>query len=219
MEKETIMSRDERTDQYEDLDDDVSEEGEAEGVAEIEMKMAPLSAADAEALDRETLDGLDDQERGALEEATRAARPGAKAAGSPALSKNFVLAEFHCCRGHCAGAAVPSAAIPALRRLVTHVLQPMRDRFGSCSVHSGFRNDGHNRHVRGEDNSHHLYHRRPASPAADVSFASGDVEAWATEARRLSQRVGNVGGIGRYPAQGFVHVDLGAKRSWPTPGL
>jgi hypothetical protein len=215
------VSYDQKTEREEDLGEDVSEEGEAEGVAEVEMKAAPLTAADAEALDRETLDGLDDQERGSLEETAREAarEKGAEAAGSPALSKNFVLAEFHCCRGHCAGAAVPAAAIPALRHLVTHVLQPLRDQFGSCSVHSGFRNDAHNAHVKGEDNSHHLYHRRPTSPAADVSFATGNVEAWATAARQRMQALGNVGGIGRYPAQNFVHVDLGAKRSWPTPGL
>jgi hypothetical protein len=202
-------------------DDDVTEEGEAEGVAEIEMAKGPLGAADAEALDRETLEGLDDQARASLDEAAQepGTRAGPPAPGAVPLSKNFVLAEFHCCRGHCAGAAVPSAAIPALRRLVTNVLQPMRDKFGACSVHSGFRNDAHNAHVGGEDNSHHQYHRRPTSPAADVSFATGDVEAWATEARRLFARLGNVGGIGRYPAQRFVHCDLGAKRSWPTPGL
>ena len=209
-------------DQDANPDDDVTEEGEAEGVAEIEMTRGALRPADAQALDRETLDGLDDEGRAALDEAARepGTRGAPRAAGSIVLSKNFVLAEFHCCRGHCAGAAVPSAAITALRRLVTNVLQPMRDRFGACSVHSGFRNDAHNAHVGGEDNSHHQYHRRPTSPAADVSFATGDVEAWATEARRLFERVGgNVGGIGRYPAQRFVHCDLGAKRSWPTPGL
>ena len=211
------MSNDENTDR----DEGMTEEGEAEGVASIEMQKAPLSAEEAAPLDRETLDGLDDNERGSLEEATREARGGggAEAGGSPALSKNFVLAEFHCCRGHCAGAAVPSAAIPALRRLVTTVLQPMRDQFGSCSVHSGYRNAAHNQHVGGEDHSHHRYDQRPTAPAADVSFASGNVEAWATEARRRMQMLGNIGGIGRYPAQGFVHVDLGAKRSWPTPGL
>lgn len=216
------MGQDENLDRDDGLDDDVTEEGEAEGVAEIEMAKGPMSPADAEALDRETLEGLDDEARGSLDEAAQTAgtKAGPQAAGSVALSKNFLLAEFHCCRGHCAGAAVPSAAIPALRRLVTNVLQPMRDRFGTCSVHSGFRNDAHNAHVGGEDNSHHQYHRRPASPAADVSFATGDVEAWATEARRLFERLGgNVGGIGRYPDQRFVHCDLGAKRSWPTPGL
>ena len=215
------MAQDADPDRTDRLDDDVTEEREAEGVAEIEMAKEPLRAADAEALDRETLARLDDEERASLEEAAQEAgrSAGPQAAGSVALSTNFVLAEFHCCRGHCPAAAVPSAAVPALRRLVTEVLQPMRDRFGACTVHSGFRNDAHNAHVRGEDNSHHLYHRRPTSPAADVSFARGDVEAWATEARRLFQRLGNIGGIGRYPAQGFVHCDLGAKRSWPTPGL
>jgi hypothetical protein len=197
--------------------DDITEEAEAEGVAEVEMGKARPTGAEAAALDVESLAGLDDEERRALEEAAREA--GMEAAGSVALSTNFVLAEFHCCRGHCADAAVPSAALPALRRLVTQVLQPMRAQFGSCSVHSGYRNAAHNAHVRGEDRSHHRYDQRPTAPAADVSFAGGNVEAWATEARRRLRTLGNIGGIGRYPAQGFVHVDLGAKRSWPTPGL
>lgn len=215
------MGQDANPERSEEAEDDVTEESEAEGVAEVEMTKGAMRPADAEELDRETLEGLDDEGRASLDEGAQDAgtRAGPQAAGSIALSKNFMLSEFHCCRGHCAGAAVPSAAIPALRRLVTNVLQPMRDRFGTCTVHSGFRNDAHNAHVRGEDNSHHLYHRRPTSPAADVSFATGDVEAWATEARRLFQGLGNVGGIGRYPAQRFVHCDLGAKRSWPTPGL
>lgn len=214
------MDQGEHPGRYATARDDVTEEAEADGVAEIEMAKRPLSPENADALDRETVEGLDSEGRAALDEAAQdAPAVSAPGGGAVALSANFVLAEFHCCRGHCPGAAVPSAAVPALRRLVVSVLQPMRERFGTCTVHSGFRNDAHNAHVSGENNSHHLYHRRPGSPAADVSFATGDVEAWAREARRLFERLGNVGGIGRYPAQRFVHCDLGAKRSWPTPGL
>ncbi len=133
------------------------------------------------------------------------------AAPDVALSANFSLSEFHCCRGHCAKEAVPANAVPALRRLVTQVLQPMRDRFGLCTVHSGYRNAAHNAHVGGADQSHHRYDVRPDAPAADVSFAGGSVNEWAVEARRL---LGNIGGVGRYPSSGFVHVDLGAFRKW-----
>jgi Peptidase M15 len=189
----------------------VTEAEEAEGVARIEMATPPLSGEDAKPLDQETLGGLDEQERKELEEAAAKAGSGAKAAGSLALSQSFVLAEFHCCRGHCAAASVPSNAVPALRRLVTQVLQPMRDRFGQCTVHSGYRNAQHNRHVGGVDDSCHRYDVRPTTPAADVSFATGGVDEWAAEARR---RLPNIGGIGRYPSSRFVHVDLNGFRAW-----
>jgi hypothetical protein len=204
------MRYDEPTVTEEDVVVDDSEASEAEGVAQIEMKAPPLPREEAAELDRQTLEGLDDQERAEIE---GAGGPGAPEAGGPiALSANFRLAEFHCCRGHCAQAFVPSNAVPALRRLVTQVLQPMRNRFGVCMVNSGFRNRQHNGHVGGEDNSHHRYDVRPNAPAADVTFARGTVNEWAAEARRLLGST--IGGIGRYPSQNFVHVDLGAARKW-----
>ncbi|HSC92965.1 MAG TPA: D-Ala-D-Ala carboxypeptidase family metallohydrolase [Gaiellaceae bacterium] len=186
------------TDTDDEAPEDPAEASEAEGVAAIDLTAPPLPADEAEALDRESTEGLEGAE-------------GAEAAPAGTLSANFVLAEFHCCRGHCPQEAVPSAALPALRRLVTQVLQPMRDRFGRCTVHSGYRNARHNQHVGGVANSHHRYDVRPDAPAADVSFDRGTVNEWAAEARRL---LGNVGGVGRYPSQRFVHVDLGALRRW-----
>jgi uncharacterized protein YcbK (DUF882 family) len=195
------VSYDDATVTDEEAPEDASEASEAEGVATIDLQAPEMPSAEAEDLDRETLEGLEDEERAELEEA----------AAAGALSQNFVLAEFHCCRGHCAKESVPSAAVPALRRLVTQVLQPMRDRFGTCTVHSGYRNAQHNQHVGGATNSHHRYDVRPEAPAADVSFVRGSVDEWAAEARR---RLGNTGGVGRYPASNFVHVDLGAFRKW-----
>jgi hypothetical protein len=188
-----------------------AEAAEAQGVAEIEMTAAPMPSDEATELDRQTWDDLADEERRALEEISveheRAAGP---AAGTP-LSANFTLSEFHCCRGHCTAAHVPSNAVPAVRRLVRKALQPMRNKFGQCSVNSGFRNKVHNQHVGGESDSHHRYDLHPTTPAADVTFETGTVAQWAAEARRL---LPGVGGIGRYPGQNFVHVDLGPKRVW-----
>ena len=193
---------------------DDSEASEAQGVAEIEMAARGLRLEDAAALDEQTLAGLGRAERVELERTDAAARRGAggPAAGSIALSASFVLAEFHCCKGHCAQGFVPSAAVPALRRLVTEVLQPMRDRFGRCRVNSGFRTKLHNGHVGGEADSRHRYDLHSSAPAADLTFAGGSVDEWAREARRLlgSSR----GGIGRYPSKNFVHVDLGRARRW-----
>jgi Peptidase M15 len=186
------VSYDDVTITDEEAPEDASEATEAEGVAKIELNAPEMPSEEADELDRESLEGIEE-------------------AAAAALSQNFVLAEFHCCRGHCAKESVPSNAVPALRRLVTQVLQPMRDRFGKCTVHSGYRNARHNQHVGGASQSHHRYDVRPEAPAADVSFERGSVNEWAVEARR---RLGNIGGVGRYPSSGFVHVDLGAFRRW-----
>jgi uncharacterized protein YcbK (DUF882 family) len=202
---------------------DDSEASEAAGVAS-EMDAPPLSPEDAEALDRETLDGLDETERKELEaeaaeihdeaDAADAAAPAAAATGPVRLSRNFLLREFHCCRGHCARASVPSEAVPALRRLVKKVLQPMRDEFGACHVNSGYRNAAHNSHVGGVSLSRHRYDKNPGTPAADLTFATGTVDEWATRARQKLNQLGDIGGIGRYPSSNFVHIDLGPKRTW-----
>ncbi len=194
---------------------DDSEASEAEGVAEIEMKAADVLLEEETALDEQTLAGLDDQVRVELERTAagfRVAAEGAAGGGPVVLSANFALAEFHCCHGHCARGFVPSAALPALRTLVHEVLQPLRDRFGHCTVNSGFRTELHNRHVGGEPNSFHRYELHPSSPASDLTFVSGNVDQWAAEARRLLGT--NRGGIGRYPQQNFIHVDLGPMRKW-----
>lgn len=198
------------------LTEDASEAQEAEGVADLEMGGA-VAAEEVEALDAKTWDELDDEERAELEAAAAeleaTAGPGdVEGRKSTRLSENFVLAEFHCCRGHCAGAHVPGPAVPHLRRLVTQVLQPMRNKFGAATVTSGYRNAAHNGHVGGESNSRHRHDRFPRQPAADVTFASGTVDQWAAEARRRLGR--SEGGIGRYPSQRFVHVDLGPARPW-----
>ena len=207
------MSEDETPVAEDEIPVDDSEASEAEGVAEIEREARGLRPEDVEALDRETLEGLEARERAEIKEAAARLRAaGAPASASVQLSASFVLAEFHCCNGHCAGAFVPSAAVPALRRLVTQVLQPMRDRFGRCTVNSGFRNERHNRHVGGVADSRHRYDANSGTPAADVTFARGNVDQWAAEARRLLPS--NLGGIGRYRQQRFVHVDLGPKRRW-----
>jgi uncharacterized protein YcbK (DUF882 family) len=196
---------------YEEAPAGRHEAAEAQGVAEVEMQAAPLSPDEAAELDRQTLDDLPDEERRALEEIRAELEQEEGPAAGTALSANFSLSEFHCCRGHCARANVPSSAVPAVRRLVRKVLQPLRNEFGECSVNSGFRNKAHNEHVGGVADSRHRYDLDPSTPAADVTFATGTPTQWAAEARRL---LPDVGGIGRYPSQNFVHVDLGPKDHW-----
>lgn len=196
-----------------EVPEDDSEAGEAEGVATVGMEVSGLTDAEARELDRRTLEELEEQQRVELEQAADVPEDesgNAEAAPVIRLSKNFVLSEFHCCRGHCAAAHVPGNAIPALRRLVTEILQPMRDRFGVARVNSGHRNFEHNAHVGGVSNSRHRYDRFPDQPGADVSFSTGAPTQWAAEARRLLGP--HRGGVGTY--SWGVHIDLGEARKW-----
>jgi uncharacterized protein YcbK (DUF882 family) len=97
---------------------------------------------------------------------------------------------------------------PAVKRLCVEVLEPMRAQFGPCYVHSGRRTRERNDQVGGAPLSFHLYELRPATAAADVSFARGTPREWAAFARRV---LGNRGGVGTYPTH--IHVDLRASRA------
>jgi uncharacterized protein YcbK (DUF882 family) len=122
------------------------------------------------------------------------------------LSPHFDLAEFHSKDG----VEVPETHEKALRDLCRKVLEPMRRKFGVCSVHSGYRTEARNRAVGGARNSYHRYDIHDAPEvAADVSFARGNPTTWRTEARRLlaSKYGKNRGGLGRYLPGGFLHID------------
>lgn len=112
------------------------------------------------------------------------------------LTAHFWLREF----GMDDGTLPPTLALSALRDLCLFVLEPMRARFGVCTVTSGYRSLAHNRAVGGVANSRHLYERFPGTPAADVRFAKGTPEQWGALA--ISMRVG---GVGIYSSH--VHVD------------
>lgn len=177
--------------------------GEATGVEQIEANES-LSAEDAARADAEVIAELEDRaSRGEGERVEDLFEPGERGparAGAPLrLSAHFVLAEFHC--KDAKRTPVPATAVPALRRLVRDVLEPMRAKFGVCTVWSGFRTDAKNAEVGGAANSQHLYHRTPKDVAADLTFAQGTPGDWAAEADRLLPQ----GGVGRYPT--FVHVD------------
>jgi uncharacterized protein YcbK (DUF882 family) len=178
------------------VEDDASE---AEGVEQIEKtsKLAPERAAE---LDTATLDELDEEERAELESEAKTRGPGA----GVRVAAHFLLREFHCKDG----TPVPAAAVRAVKRLATEVLEPMRAKFGACTVHSGYRTEAYNKRVGGKPGSRHQYHTFPSEPAADVTFPRGNPREWAAEAERL---LTGRGGIGTYP--GFVHVDIRAARS------
>ena len=132
------------------------------------------------------------------------------------LSPHFVIEEFDCHDG----TRVPKAAIPALKRLCSEMLEPLRAKYGSCTVNCGYRTASWNARTPGSaPHSQHIYDQHPNSVAADVTFASGNVQEWASSARwRVSTKPewtkGARGGVGDYPSQHFIHVDNGPRRDW-----
>jgi len=131
------------------------------------------------------------------------------------LSPHFMIEEFDCRDG----THVPSAAIPALKELCVHILEPLRAKYGPATVNSGYRTTGYNRSIGGAAFSQHVYDDQPSSVAADVRFARGSVAQWARSARwrfntKSVWRKRSRGGSGRYLSSGFVHVDSGPRRNW-----
>lgn len=129
------------------------------------------------------------------------------------LSPHFMLSEFNTHDG----TRVPVVAYDGYRRLCALVLEPMRERFGVCSVVSGFRHPQYNRSVGGATRSVHMCGLGGGIPgvAADVRFARGDPHAWAAVAEALLGRFyAPGGGLGVYPGPtGWVHVDTRSSRA------
>ncbi len=133
------------------------------------------------------------------------------------LSPHFTIEEFDCHDG----TLVPESAVPALTELCRYVLEPMRAKYGRCTVLSGHRSPAHNRSVGGARYSQHIYNDTPGSVAADVRFATGSPARWARGARwrfrtvaRWRKNGRRRGGVGLYVGQNFVHVDSDSRRDW-----
>lgn len=125
---------------------------------------------------------------------------------SKQLTKHFNSSEFDCRDG----TKVPERYHRQLTVLCENFLEPMRKKFGPCSVHSGYRTRAYNDRIGGARFSFHVYtDRRPRDGvAADVSFARGTPKQWRRKARRLRRfRRRGQGGIGYYPQGGFIHID------------
>jgi len=131
------------------------------------------------------------------------------------LSPHFKLSEFNCRDG----TPVPRAAVPALKELCVHMLEPLRAKYGPVKVVSGYRHAAYNRAIGGAQFSQHIYDDHPGSVAADLVFRRGSVASWARSARwRFNTlkvwRGRRRGGSGRYLRSGFIHVDSGPRRDW-----
>ena len=106
------------------------------------------------------------------------------------LSRNFTYAEFACPK--CGKAKVDPALINALQELRDRVGQPV-------IVSSGYRCPDYNRAVGGASDSLHL-----EGKAADI-YVRGYT---AVQLYRLVSEIPAFTGIGVYPQNNFVHVDL-----------
>ena len=114
------------------------------------------------------------------------------------LSPNFKVREFAC----------KGSDVVLLDDELVVLLQCIREHFGKpVYITSGYRTAAHNRAVGGAVYSQHQYGR-----AADIRVSGVPVEQLAAYAETL---LPGTGGIGRYPAKGFVHVDVRkAKSRW-----
>lgn len=87
-------------------------------------------------------------------------------------------------------------------------LQELRAKLGiPLLVTSAYRSPEHNRKVSGAKNSYHM-----KGVAFDIRMENQDPLAFELAAREVGFR-----GIGYYPKQGFMHIDLGPERTWGKP--
>lgn len=127
--------------------------------------------------------------------------------GNNALTQHFQASEFYCHDG----SAPPTLARPAMLDLCRVYLEPLRDRFGTAYVLSGYRHELYNQAIGGARFSQHVYEQTFEAVAADMRFEKGTPAQWAAYARGIRAKAGGRGGVGRYDTSGFVHVD---NRSW-----
>ena len=120
-----------------------------------------------------------------------------KTQGELALSTNFKVKEFACKDGSDA-VLIDSALVEKLQQIRSHFGVPV-------TVNSGYRTAAHNAKVGGAVNSQHIYGK-----AADFVAAGKDP----LDVAKYAESIG-CGGIGYYPADRFVHVDVrSGKACW-----
>lgn len=116
--------------------------------------------------------------------------------------KYFVLEEFKCKCGECSG--YPAGGMSTV---LLHKLDELREMLGHpIIVSSGYRCSVWNRKNSGVDNSTHTL-----GLAADVWSDYATTE----KLLELAEKVG-FDGIGYYPEEGFIHVDVRANGSKPN---
>jgi uncharacterized protein YcbK (DUF882 family) len=120
------------------------------------------------------------------------------------LSKHFVVEEFDCHDG----SKVQKRDYDGLEYLCRKFLEPLRTKFGSVHINSGFRTTAYNRSIGGASNSFHVYTAHDGNDqAADVTCARGNPKQWhAFLAKVRNDQRNGKGGLGLYSS--FVHCDI-----------
>ena len=114
------------------------------------------------------------------------------------LSKNFTLGEM--CKTNTGLDNIPETHHRlALHWLCQFILQPIRDKFGTIAINSGYRCPEVNAEVGGSRNSQHM--RGEAADIVPVSVPLEDVYAWITCNLLYGQLI-------IYPDRGFIHVSM-----------
>jgi uncharacterized protein YcbK (DUF882 family) len=106
------------------------------------------------------------------------------------------------------GTKVPKRDYKGLSYLCRAYLEPLRKKYGTVHVNSGYRTRSYNARVGGEPNSFHIYTAHDGNDqAADITCARGTPKQWhAFLAGIRSRKRNGRGGLGLYST--FVHVDI-----------
>lgn len=120
------------------------------------------------------------------------------------LSPHFVVEEFDCHDG----TKVQKRDYDGLEYLCKQFLEPLRKKFGSVTINSGFRTKAYNARIGGASKSFHVYTMHDGNDqAADVRCARGNPTQWRNFMAGIrSKKRSGKGGLGLYRT--FVHVDL-----------
>lgn len=124
--------------------------------------------------------------------------------GTEQLSEHFQARELWC--RHCCVLKVAPGLLPALEALRAELCRA-HGRDVPITVNSGYRCPTHNRRIGGSPNSKHL-----RGEAADI-WAKGVTLRELYEAA-LQVPAFAKGGIGVYPQNGFIHIDVANQRRW-----
>jgi uncharacterized protein YcbK (DUF882 family) len=120
------------------------------------------------------------------------------------LSKHFVVEEFDCHDG----TKVSPRDYNGLKALCQTYLEPLRAKYGSVTILSGFRTVSHNRRIGGASKSYHVYTIHDGNDqAADIRCVRGNPKQWHSTLNWLRKnKRGGRGGLGLY--SNFCHIDM-----------
>lgn len=119
-------------------------------------------------------------------------------------SRHFRYDEFDCNDG----TPMPRGNREALRVHCRETLEPLRSKYGSCHVNSGYRHRAYNASIGGASLSYHIFDEHPKVVATDVTFAGAGPSTIQNEGDRMG-----VDGMGYYSS--FTHLDNRCREGSP----